>query len=405
MKKIVLSILSLFSLISCSTNGDNQNLLTTDNTNSISTYSKKRLPDFDSPVFAVFNNAYKTLATENNEIGRNDPNNTDKYFFKAIESAQTTLDVAFFDLDDPTAVEMIINASKRGVKVRVVTDTDNLKDKKDPTLPRKAIEDIKAAGITVVDDKRAPFMHHKFMIVDNKAIWGGSMNPTTTSMYEHNNNGFYIQSPELAENYLLEFNRLFERKNFGNVDITVPNPVVRVGDAEIKTFFSPRGGTQAAILAELSKATKSIKFLAFSFTEKNMGQIISTKKSQGLAVEGVFDSCLLDKYSNYNLFRTNKISVYKDGNQALLHHKLMIIDDETVITGSYNFSNSAENNNNEDTIIVKSKSFANLYNQEYARIKFAALNNKDIPPYDHPACNHRSKTVSASSISSENQTE
>ncbi len=393
MKKVVLSFLAIVSLFSCSVN-ETQNLLTNNSIDSLSKSTKNRLPNFNGQVTAFFNNAYKSLASENSQLGHDDPNNTDKYFFKAIDSSKQTLDLAFFDIDDPLATEMIINAHKRGVKIRVVTDSDNLKDKKDPTLPRKAIEDLKAVGIEIKADKRSAFMHHKFMIIDNKSIWGGSMNPTTTSMYEHNNNGFYIESPELTKNYLLEFNRMFEKNSFGNVDIIIPNPIVKVGNTEIKTLFSPRGGTQSAILSELKKATKNIKFMAFSFTEKNMGQIMVSKKAQGIDVEGVFDSCLVDKYSNYSLLRANKIPVYKDGNQALLHHKTMIIDDETVITGSYNFSNSAENSNNEDTIIVKSKEFATLYNKEYQRIKYAALNNKDIPPYDHPACNRGVSSLS-----------
>jgi phosphatidylserine/phosphatidylglycerophosphate/cardiolipin synthase-like enzyme len=388
MKKTVLSFLSLISLFSCSLN-ETQIIDINSLSNNINALYKKRLPEFEKPIFAAFNNAYKILASENNQIGRNDPKNSDKYFLRAIDSAQETLDVAFFDIDDQGAVDMIINSHKKGVKVRVVTDSDNLRDKSDSSLPRKAIEDLKASGIEIKDDKRTAFMHHKFMIVDNKAVWAGSMNPTTTSMYEHNNNVFYIQSSELAQNYFAEFNRMFEKGQFGFITEPVINPIVKVGDAEIKTYFSPRGGTQQAILEELRKATKSIKFMAFSFTEKNMSQILIEKKKQGLNVEGVFDSCLIDKYSNYNLFRENKILSLKDGNQALLHHKTMIIDDETVITGSYNFSNSAENSNNEDTIIIKSKDFANLYLKEYSKIRLAALTNKDIPPYDHPACNHR----------------
>lgn len=388
MKKTTLTILSLLSLFACSINStDNTSLSSLNNVNSFSK-SKKRLPDFDKPIFAAFNNAYKALASENNQIGHNDPNNSDKYFFKAIESSQNTLDVAFFDIDDQGAVDMLIKAKTRGVNVRVVTDSDNLRDKKDPSLPRKAIEDLKASGIEIRDDKRTPFMHHKFMIVDNKAVWGGSMNPTTTSMYEHNNNVFYIQSQELAQNFTAEFNRMFEKGDFGFVTSPVINPTIKVGNAEIKTFFSPKGGTQKAILDELRNAKSSIKFMAFSFTEKNMGQVLIDKKNQGLKVEGIFDTCLIDKYSNYYPFRENKILSLKDGNQALLHHKVFIIDDETVITGSYNFSNSAENSNNEDTIIVKSKDFANSYLIEYSKVRFAALTNQDIPPYDHPACNH-----------------
>lgn len=398
MKKTVLSILSILSLVACSIDSnENINLSNLNNVNSFAK-SKNRLPDFDKPLFAAFNNAYKSLASENNQIGHNDPNNSDKYFFKAIESSQKNLDVAFFDIDDQGAVDMLINAKKRGVNVRVVTDSDNLRDKKDSSLPRKAIEDLKASGIEIRDDKRTPFMHHKFMIVDNKAVWGGSMNPTTTSMYEHNNNVFYIQSQELAQNFTAEFNRMFEKGNFGFVTEPIINPIVKVGDAEIKTFFSPRGGTQQAILEELRNAKSSIKFMAFAFTEKNMGQVLIEKKKQGLKVEGVFDTCLIDKYSNYSQFRENKILSLKDGNQALLHHKTFIIDDETVITGSYNFSNSAENSNNEDTIIVKSKDFAKSYLIEYSKVRFAALTNQDIPPYDHPACNHINNNLSKENI-------
>lgn len=390
MKKIIFAVTSIVVLASCSSQPVNSLFSdTSDNISALSSKSKKRLPDLPSnPVFAVFNNAYKPLAADNNQIGHADPNNSDKYLFKVISSAVNTLDVAFFDIDDPDATQAIIDAKNRGVTVRVVTDTDNLKDKQDPTLPRKAIEDLKAAGIEVKDDKRQPFMHDKFMIVDNKSVWAGSMNPTTTSMYEHNNNCVFIQSPELAQNYALRFNDMFNG-NFGSFTGQIPNPVVNVGDATIKTYFSPRGGTKQAIVDELKKASKSIKFMAFSYTDKDVGALMVSKKNQGLSVEGVYDTCLIDKYSTYYTLRGAKIPVYKDGNQALLHHKTIIIDDETVITGSFNFSNSAENSNDEDTLIIKSESLADMYNKEYARIKYAALNNTNIPPYDHPACNHR----------------
>ncbi|GIW22105.1 MAG: hypothetical protein KatS3mg068_1112 [Candidatus Sericytochromatia bacterium] len=77
------------------------------------------------------------------QIAKNDPYNSDKYFFKIISSAKSTLDVAFFDIENEDATSYIINAKKRGVKVRVVTDSDNLRDKQNPDLPRKAIEDMK----------------------------------------------------------------------------------------------------------------------------------------------------------------------------------------------------------------------------------------------------------------------
>ncbi|MEK7434947.1 MAG: phospholipase D-like domain-containing protein, partial [Cyanobacteriota bacterium] len=70
------------------------------------------------------------------------------------------------------------------------------------------------------------------------------------------------------------------------------------------------------------------------------------------------------------------------------HSKTMIIDDKVVINGSFNFSKNAELNNNEDTLIITSSSFAQNFLKEYARIKDMAIKNTDIPPYDHPACSH-----------------
>jgi len=339
------------------------------------------------PVFALFNNAYKMLYEENEAIAKKDPNSPDKYFSRFIESASKTLEVSFFDIDDSGAVSDIISAQKRGVKVRVVTDSDNLRDKENPLKPRKAIEALKSAGIPVKDDQRSAFMHHKFMIADGERVWVSSMNPTGSSMYHHNNNTVIVSSALLAQNYQAEFNRNFGGE-FGGKPAQVINPLIEVGGATIKTYFSPRGGTKAAIIEELKKAQKSIRFLAFSFTEKDTGNLMIQKKNEGLKVEGIFDACLIDRYSMYYPFRENKIFVLRDGNQALLHNKTIIIDEETVITGSYNFSKSAEESNNEDVIIIKSPTLAKQFTDEFSRLKTAALSHKDIPAYDHPACNH-----------------
>ncbi|MFN8578083.1 MAG: phospholipase D-like domain-containing protein [Candidatus Sericytochromatia bacterium] len=379
------SLIALAFVVGCSSGNDiNLNETASDISNISSVEDVGS--DKSMPIIVSFNNDYKGLITENEPIARKDPRNSDKYFIKLINSARNTLDGAFYDIQDPEVVKAFIKAKKRGVNVRLVTDDANLMEKEDPTKPRQAIIDLKNAGIPIVDDKREKLMHNKFMIVDNSTIWTGSMNLTTSSMFHHNNNSIMIRSPQLAENFNAEFKRMYEKNQFGTNPHEIPYKDVNVSGISIRTFFSPGGGTMNAILDELKKAQKNIKFMAFSMTDKNILDIMVQKKQAGLNVQGVFDNCLIPQYSIFWGLKKGDVMSLRDGNQALMHHKVMIIDDETVVTGSFNFSKSADEGNNENALIIKSASIAKQYIGEYLRVRTAAFNNKDLPPYDHPAC-------------------
>ena len=302
MKNKILVGLSIL-LLTTSCNNDNffssnKNIVTNIEAFNLDKIDSK-LPAIPSlPIYSVFNNAYKMLADDNEKIARKDPRNSDKYFYALLNSAQSTLDLAFFDIGEPAAVEAFISAHKRGVKVRVVTDTDNTKDSENPSLIRATIQALRDAGIPVVEDKRSSFMHHKFMIIDNKIVWMGSTNPTPNSMYHHNNNAMMLQSPELAENYNMKFKRMFEQLEFGGPTPSAPNKIVNINGAEVATYFSPKGGGKDAIVAALQGAKKSIKFMAFSFTHKDIADVMIQKKKQGLLVEGLFDECLVSQSSS-----------------------------------------------------------------------------------------------------------
>lgn len=351
--------------------------------------------DIDSnrsmPIIVSFNNDYKGLISENEPIAKKDSRNAHKYFLKLVNTATYSIDGAFYDIQDPDMVSAFIKAKKRGVNVRLITDDANTKDREDPTKVRQTILDLRNAGISVIDDKRQKLMHHKFMIVDNRTVWTGSMNLTTSSMYHHNNNSMMIKSNSLAQNFNAEFRRMYDKNMFGPNPHEIPNEKVNVNGISIRTYFSPGGGTMSAILEEVKKAKKSVRFMAFSMTDKNLAEILIQKKQAGLKVEGIFDNCLIPQYSIYWTLKKAGILSLRDGNQALMHHKTMIIDDETVITGSFNFSKSAEEANNENTLIIRHQAIAKQYNAEYNRVRYAAFNNKNLPPYDHPACNKQEK--------------
>jgi phosphatidylserine/phosphatidylglycerophosphate/cardiolipin synthase-like enzyme len=389
LKNITAGLISLVFAIGCSHQDflvdADQSILT----DPAAIYSDASALDADKgPIKITFNNAYRMLYEENDKIGRADPKNPDKYLLRLINSAQATLDGAFYDIDDPGITGAFIAAKNRGVKVRIFTDTDNMVDAENPALPRKQIVELRNAGIEVKEDHRSGIMHQKFLVVDNQTVWTGSMNLTSTSLYQHNNNSLLINSPQLAADYNAEFSRMFEQNILGPNPHEMPFPQVKVGNAQIRLFFSPKGGAQAAIMAELVAAKKSIRFMSFSLTGPALKDLILAKQKAGLKIDGVMDECLSrGQYSLLKPFKAAGLPFYRDGNQALLHHKVIIIDDQIVVTGSANFSDSAENSNNENTLIIKSSpAVVSAYNQEFGRVKNAAVTHTNIPWYDNPAC-------------------
>jgi len=333
-------------------------------------------------VTVKFNNAYHELYTHNEQAGRNDPQNPDKLFVGLVQQAQQTLDLAIYDITEPSIIQSLIQAHQRGVRVRILMDSDSLDEN------RQAAPQIRAmfqAGIPIKGDERTALMHHKFMIMDGVHVITGSLNLTHNSLYRDNNNSLKISSPQLAANYQAEFNRMFEQGLLGPNDHAIPFPIVKVDGASIRTYFSPKGGTKQAILETLGRAKKSIRFATFSVTDRDIQEMLITKVRQGVTVEGIFDGCMISQYSVYQELLTRNIPVMIDGNQALLHSKTFIIDRQVVITGSYNFSMSAEERNNENTLIITSSKVAGFYEQEHKRLKQASERNNP-PPYDNRAC-------------------
>lgn len=339
-----------------------------------------------SPVQAFYVAAYRPTVEENTQITLNDPNGPAPQLIRLIDSARTSLDGAFYDIRHMDIVHALVRAQKRGVRVRLVTEKDNLHEFQPcptPSSPiREAIRTLEIAGIPIVPDNRSGLMHHKFLVVDRTQVWTGSTNLTRSSLFQHNNDAILLRSTQLATNFTVEFERLFTEQSFGPPRQTT-YPSVKIGNSTINTYFSPRGGGQQAILAELSAARKSVAFMAFSFTDKPMGDILLQKHQQGLKVEGLFDACLTaSQYSLYHPLQRAGVFVQRDGNQALLHNKVMIIDDQTLITGSYNFSQSAEMTNNENFLIIKNApETVRSYRAEFERLKQGALTNN--PPPGH----------------------
>ena len=129
-----------------------------------------------------------------------------------------------------------------------------------------------------------------------------------------------------------------------------------------KAYFSPEGGTQQAIIDQINGAKKSIFVQAYSFTNKDIVKSLVEANKRGIDVFVVLDkSNKTDKYSVADLLDHFGISTYIDDKHSIAHNKIMIVDKETVITGSYNFTSAAEHKNAENTLIIKSGDLADAY--------------------------------------------
>ena len=133
-------------------------------------------------------------------------------------------------------------------------------------------------------------------------------------------------------------------------------------------YFSPRGGCEDEIIRWIDRANKSIHILIYSFTLDSIGDALIRAHKRGVEVKVVFEEDQITRYSEYQRLKAAGIDVRNDTNPRLMHDKVMIIDGIIVITGSYNYSRSAEEYNNENLIVILSDRVASMYEEEFQKI-------------------------------------
>jgi phosphatidylserine/phosphatidylglycerophosphate/cardiolipin synthase-like enzyme len=135
-----------------------------------------------------------------------------------------------------------------------------------------------------------------------------------------------------------------------------------VDEAKINIFFSPRGGCTEVIVKELNGAKKNIYVQAYSFTSAPIAEALVKAKKRKVNVEIILDkSQRSEKYSSADFVSHAEIPTYIDAKHAIAHNKIMIIDEEKVITGSFNFTKAAEQSNAENLLVIEDKIVALTY--------------------------------------------
>jgi phosphatidylserine/phosphatidylglycerophosphate/cardiolipin synthase-like enzyme len=289
---------------------------------------------------------------------------------EAIDAARLSIDVAAYSISLNSVRNALIRAHERGATVRVVMESTNM----DRSDPQRMIE----AGIPIIGDNRDGLMHDKFIVIDKSEVWMGSMNFTDSGAYDDNNNFMRIRSPKIAEDYSKEFDEMFVDNKFGEEVVPeTPNPTVTIDGTRLDVFFSPDDGVLNALVPLLESAQQSIFFLAYSFTSNELGDIVREKAKAGLTIAGVMDDEQVrsNQGTEFDPFRQANLDVRIDGIEGLMHHKVFIIDQKIVAFGSYNFSQSAEERNDENLIIIYNPVIAHQFILEFERVQGEAQRN------------------------------
>jgi len=332
-----------------------------------------------------------------------------------LRAAKQTLDLAVYDMrfSDPLRAQLVSALRERaeaGVQIRFCYDGDK------PSQPNVAAgQDPAPAGTgAFVQSLGYPWrriagmklMHSKFILCDRQSIWTGSTNMTDDAFTLMENNILEIDSTSLANYYAEDFEQLWEKENFDNTGHiqTAPVPLTFSGQsAEARVMFSPGCGLEidSEIARKVRAAQRRVRICSLLI---NSGTLISELSNllrtgrachadssrhsdasaeaerRRVAVDGIYDRTQMEEvYRQWQDVPQNrwKIDALKDiiaraglvgknstpytpaGRHDFMHNKVLVIDD-TVVTGSYNLSRSAQFNA-ENILFIESAPLAEAY--------------------------------------------
>ncbi|MFM6013154.1 MAG: phospholipase D-like domain-containing protein, partial [Dolichospermum sp.] len=282
---------------------------------------------------------------------------------------------------------------------------------------RDALMIIKNAQIPAIDDtadgsKGSNLMHHKFVVVDHRfvIITSANFTPSDTSgdfnnpsSLGNNNNLLKIDSPELATLLTQEFNIMWGDGVDGKLDskFGLQKPprepkTITLGNSKITVHFSPTSTAQpwnnssnGLINQTLSTSTKTIDLALFVFSEQQLANTLENLHDQKVQIRSLIepqfayrpysealdmmgfslsDNCKyeVDNRPWKNPISTVGVPILPQGD--LLHHKFAVIDHQTVITGSHNWSEAANHGNDEILIVIENPTVANHFQREFNRL-------------------------------------
>ncbi len=131
-------------------------------------------------------------------------------------------------------------------------------------------------------------------------------------------------------------------------------------------YFSPRGGCTDAIIEAIDAAKQTVRIQAYSFTSARIAKALLGAHKREVDVQVILDkSQVTQQYSSADFLHNSGIPVFIDRAHAIAHNKIIIIDQNIVITGSFNFTKAAEERNAENLLVIRDGKLASRYSQNW----------------------------------------
>lgn len=280
---------------------------------------------------------------------------------------------------------------------------------------RDALVILNNAGIPRIDDtedgsKGTGLMHHKFLVIDRQRVIVTTANLTRSDIHGdlavaqsrgNPNSLLNINSPTLAALYTEEFNYMWgdgpggvSDSRFGLNKPPRAMKTVAIGTHKVEVQFSPvsakhtpwHQSTNGLIAKQLKQSKTSVDFALFVFSDQGIADALAARRSQ-IKIRGLVDASFIFRpYSEaLDLMGLNLGGDCTTGNNPwtmplktigypelpqgdLLHHKFAVIDRQTVIVGSHNWTNAANHTNDESLLVIDHPTVAAHYQREFDRL-------------------------------------
>ena len=290
----------------------------------------------------------------------------DELIINDIKSAKRSIYLAMYNFTNDDIEHALVTASRRGVDVKVVTDDDQHQN-----VDVNLYDELEQAGIDVEDDEGfgKGLMHNKILVIDSSISWSGSANFTNASFYGNWENFVRCTDKDVVTKYKEQIDELLNKEELAGF----------LSRDNLELYFSPEDRFKTSKLLKLiDDAKSSINFMVFLINDKDIKDALLRAKNRGLDIHGVFDkeqTSFQSRYTQYNNLKDANIDVKQIGDRwHKLHNKVIIIDKETVVTGSYNFSYSSDHKNNENSIVMHNQKIAKQYLDKFSEIYKKASN-------------------------------
>jgi phosphatidylserine/phosphatidylglycerophosphate/cardiolipin synthase-like enzyme len=288
-----------------------------------------------------------------------------------LGATNTSLDCAIYDLREPAVLTALRDLDAAGKKLRIAYHGGEK-----PTEQALQQFNLLRPGLSyAVHSTGNHLMHNKFLVRDGDAVWTGSANFTKGGLQLQDNNCVTISSAAMAKQYAADFESLVSPQTF--VNSTLPSKSVSVGGVQLTPSFEPgsQEGIEDAIVSALAGAQK-VRILAFLMSDTGILDALVRFNTPGSDIKGVYDYYgMMDslgkktpdpvrfwflKDSRFLKAPSHKYNPAPGAEQDFMHNKVMILDDHLVVTGSYNFSENAEAND-ENSLLIDSPQVAAAY--------------------------------------------